>query len=152
MMAPTEQALIRRVNFALTDGAKASRPGGECGAAAPFDIRSDTLFASAEEGLLLAQLVHHTDADAIDERALNVRGVEGGAQLSVAQKLQNHTLVSNAATSIGCGVTHLGAEQLLHARQHQQAHKRRSLLSVHPAPPRTHTHPFALTTLAQQCS
>ena len=40
--------------------------------------------------------------------------------LTRKQLLQNQTLITNAATSIGCGVTNLVPEQLLQAHLNQQ--------------------------------
>ena len=37
-----------------------------------------------------------------------------------AERLQNHTLLDNAATSIGCGVPHLHPTQLLRAAENRQ--------------------------------
>ena len=70
------------------------------------------------EGVLLNKFVLHVDEDALDLRALNVPA--GGTALGPEARLQNHTLCSNAATSIGCGVRGLKPQQLVDAVNHKQ--------------------------------
>ena len=61
------------------------------------------------------------DEDALDTRALNLP--KEGKELSRADKMQNHTLLDNAAVSIGCGVPKLHPSQLLNASDNKQARR-----------------------------
>jgi plastin-1 len=49
--------------------------------------------------------------DTVDERALNTR-----PSMNVYQKTENQNLAINAAKSIGCQVTNIGAGDLIEAR------------------------------------
>ena len=81
----------------------------------PLDPTSDdALIGAVPDGIFLAKLVLAVEEDALDVRALNL-----GA-LTSELRLQNHTLCSNAATSIGCGVRGLQPQQLTDAANQKQ--------------------------------
>jgi len=75
-------------------------------------------FDLVSEGVLLNKLVLYVKDDALDMRALNLP--TGGKVVGAEARLQNHTLCSNAATSIGCGVRGLQPHQLADANAHRQ--------------------------------
>ena len=104
-------ALVKHVNWAL-------RGDPHVGELLELDPHSGALFEAAAGGLLLAKMVKHVDDEAVDARALNK--AEGGKKLGHEARLQNHTLCTHAATSIGCGVTNLQPSQLARATENEQ--------------------------------
>ena len=128
--AAERAALVSHVNWVLAPSGHLewalpldafAEPGARPVAAAgtpPFD-----LFSIIPDGELLARFVHCIDAEALDGRALNLPAVGDDAEsssLDAAARLQNHALVCNAATAIGCGVANLQPLQLLRCAEHDQ--------------------------------
>ena len=75
----------------------------------PMDPSSPTeLFEKCSDGIIFAKLVNLVDADAVDERALNMK-----AKLSKFQIIENCNLAINAAKSIGCSLVNIGASNLM---------------------------------------
>ena len=68
---------------------------------------------------MLAYLLSSVDGNAIDLRALN-QPRQPGHELTEAAKMQNLTLIVNAAAGIGCSVPGLRPLQLLHAESNDQ--------------------------------
>eukprot|EP00965_Chrysotila_dentata_P138319 4575034-Pleurochrysis_carterae.AAC.1 len=79
----------------------------------------DDLLDAVPSGLLLARVLLAVDKDALDIRALNDQGPEGSS-LDEAAKLQNLTLVINAAAGVGCAVAGMKPTQLLYPRSYKQ--------------------------------
>lgn len=79
----------------------------------PMDPNNDDLFQQCADGVVFAKLVALCDSEAVDERALNLK-----AKLSKYQMIENCNLAINAAKSVGCRVTNIGATDLLEGRPH----------------------------------
>eukprot|EP00968_Pinguiococcus_pyrenoidosus_P012092 scaffold1023_cov313-Pinguiococcus_pyrenoidosus.AAC.22 len=76
-----------------------------------MDPYSMDLFQACSDGLVFCKLVNMAVPDTVDDRALNTR-----PNMSVFQKTENNNLAINAAKSIGCKVTNIGANDLLEGR------------------------------------
>lgn len=79
----------------------------------PMDTRNDDLFRQCSDGLIFAKLVNIVEPDTIDERALN-----NNETLSKFQVVENCNLAINAAKSIGCRITNIGASDIMDGRPH----------------------------------
>lgn len=81
----------------------------------PMDPNSDELFEQCADGIIFAKLVNMVDSEAVDERALNMKK---NKKLSKFQAIENCNLAINAAKSIGCQITNIGATDLMEGRPH----------------------------------
>eukprot|EP00618_Florenciella_parvula_P031483 CAMPEP_0119481916 /NCGR_PEP_ID=MMETSP1344-20130328/10019_1 /TAXON_ID=236787 /ORGANISM="Florenciella parvula, Strain CCMP2471" /LENGTH=665 /DNA_ID=CAMNT_0007516297 /DNA_START=158 /DNA_END=2151 /DNA_ORIENTATION=- len=81
----------------------------------PMDPNSDELFEQCADGIIFAKLVNMVDSEAVDERALNMKKTK---KLSKFQAIENCNLAINAAKSIGCQITNIGATDLIDGRPH----------------------------------
>ena len=79
----------------------------------PLDPSSMALFDAVADGLLLCKLVNLAVPDTVDERALNKR-----QNMSLYLKIENQNLAINAAKSIGCVITNIGAKDLVDHKEH----------------------------------
>ncbi|XP_070566512.1 plastin-3-like [Ptychodera flava] len=79
----------------------------------PLDPKSDALFKSGNDGILLCKLINLSVPDTIDERAINK-----GSKLNVYLKHENHTLALNSASSIGCNIVNIGPDDLMRGTEH----------------------------------
>ena len=109
-------ALVKHLNWAL--GEAGGAPDEHVGARLPLNPHTDSWLEALPDGLPLSKFVMHVDPEALDARALNIP--KDGAPLSAKDALQNHTLCSNAATGIGCGITNLQPQQLHKAADNEQ--------------------------------
>ena len=109
-------ALVKHLNWAL--GEAGGAPDEHVGARLPLNPHTDSWLEALPDGLPLSKFVMHVDPEALDARALNIP--KDGAPLSDKDALQNHTLCSNAATGIGCGITNLQPQQLHKAADNEQ--------------------------------
>ena len=100
-------ALVKHLNWPL--GEAGGAPDEHVGARLPLNPHTDSWLEALPDGLPLSKFVMHVDPEALDARALNIP--KDGAPLSDKDALQNHTLCSNAATGIGCGITAYSPQQ-----------------------------------------
>lgn len=106
-------ALIKHLNWALSSEPPVAHM-------LPIPPKSTSaLFEATRSGILLSSFVRYVEPTALDPRALNLAPQSG--EIARDSALQNHTLCTNAATSIGCGVRNLQPAQLLDATSNQQA-------------------------------
>uniref|UniRef100_A0A7S2S2Z4 Calmodulin n=1 Tax=Rhizochromulina marina TaxID=1034831 RepID=A0A7S2S2Z4_9STRA len=79
----------------------------------PMDPNSEQLFSQCADGIIFAKLVNLVEMGTVDERALNLK-----SKLTKFQVIENCNLAINAAKSIGCRVTNIGATDLMEGRPH----------------------------------
>lgn len=99
-----KQAFSSHINFCLAHDPHLQR-------LLPLDPDSMDLFSKTADGLILCKLINLASADAIDERAMNIK-----ENLNVYQKTENQNLALNAAKSIGCQIINIGAQDLIEGR------------------------------------
>ena len=109
---PQEQAdMVSHMNNLLRDSPVL--------ASGPMNPLGNDVFSKAAGGELLGSLLATSDPDALDLRALNTAPADGTPFTPEAQ-LENHTLLVNAAASVGAAVPQIHETQLLYAPQHKQ--------------------------------
>ena len=109
---PQEQAdMVSHINNVLRDAPVLS--GG------PMNPLGNDVLHKVAGGELLGSLLATSDPDALDLRALNTAPLDG-SDLSPEAQLENHTLLVNAAASVGAAVPMIHETQLLYAPQHKQ--------------------------------
>ena len=79
----------------------------------PMDTTNEDLFSQCSDGLIFCKLVNIVEPETVDERALNMK-----KKLSKFQVIENCNLAINAAKSIGCQITNIGATDLMEGRPH----------------------------------
>lgn len=84
----------------------------DCKKYLPLDEDGKNLYEKLKDGILLCKLINHAAPDTIDERAINK------TNLSVYRKHENLTLAVNSASSIGCNIVNIGAEDLAKGKPH----------------------------------
>jgi len=108
---PQEQAdLVSHINNVLRDAPVLA--GG------PINPLGDAVLHKIADGELLGSLLAQNAPDAIDLRALNAAPT--GSALTPELALENHTLLVNAAASVGAAVPQIHETQLLYAPENKQ--------------------------------
>jgi plastin-1 len=77
----------------------------------PMDPSTMALFPNLQDGLILCKMINLAEPGTIDERALNIP--QEGRELTIYQMTENCNLCVNAAKSIGCQVTNIGAQDIV---------------------------------------
>ena len=109
---PQEQAdLVSHINNVLRDAPVLAR--------GPINPLGDAVLHKIADGELLGSLLAQNAPDAIDLRALNAAPT-GGPALAPELALENHTLLVNAAASVGAAVPQIHETQLLFAPDNKQ--------------------------------
>ncbi|EOD10252.1 hypothetical protein EMIHUDRAFT_67717, partial [Emiliania huxleyi CCMP1516] len=103
--------MVSHINNVLRDAPVLS--GG------PMNPLGNDVLHKVADGELLGSLLATSDPDALDLRALNTAPLDG-SDLSPEAQLENHTLLVNAAASVGAAVPMIHETQLLYAPQHKQ--------------------------------
>lgn len=84
----------------------------DCQDLLPIDSETDDLYKCVSNGILICKLINCSVPDTIDERTINK------GNISVYKKRENHVLAINSASSIGCNIVNIGAEDLLEGKPH----------------------------------
>lgn len=78
----------------------------------PIPEDGDGLFQSVYDGLVLCKLINSSVPNTIDERAINK------GKLNVFTIQENQTLALNSASSIGCNIINIGAQDIMDGKPH----------------------------------
>lgn len=70
------------------------------------------LFSAMDDGIVMCKLINTSVPDTIDERAINK------SKLSTFTKHENQTLAINSASSIGCNIVNIGANDIMEGTPH----------------------------------
>jgi hypothetical protein len=65
-----------------------------------------------KKNLYFSKLINCSVPDTIDERTINK------GKISVYKQHENHTLALNSASSIGCNIVNIGAQDLMEGKPH----------------------------------
>jgi len=76
-------------------------------------LKGEGLFQGMGDGIVLCKLINISVPDTIDERVINM-----GKNLSVFKVQENQNLALNSASSIGCNIVNIGAQDIVEGRQH----------------------------------
>eukprot|EP01130_Rhizamoeba_saxonica_P006357 TRINITY_DN2533_c0_g1_i1.p1 TRINITY_DN2533_c0_g1~~TRINITY_DN2533_c0_g1_i1.p1 ORF type:complete len:527 (-),score=161.44 TRINITY_DN2533_c0_g1_i1:39-1619(-) len=78
----------------------------------PIANEGESLFTSVHDGLILCKLINDAIPGTIDERAINLSG------LNVFKIHENQNLAINSAASIGCSTVNIGSDDLMEGTHH----------------------------------
>ncbi|KAL5007401.1 hypothetical protein ScPMuIL_016207 [Solemya velum] len=78
----------------------------------PLRPETSDLYTSCKDGILLCKMVNRSVPDTIDERVINK------ANLNIYRRSENHSLVLNSASSIGCNIVNIGPDDLDTGKPH----------------------------------
>ena len=84
----------------------------DCQDLVPIDCETDDLYKCVKNGILICKLINCSVPDTIDERTINK------GKISVYKQHENHTLALNSASSIGCNIVNIGAQDLMEGKPH----------------------------------
>lgn len=84
----------------------------DCKELLPIDPETEDLYKSVKNGILICKLINCSVSDTIDERAINK------GKPSVYKQHENHVLALNSASSIGCNIVNIGAQDLMEGKPH----------------------------------
>lgn len=85
----------------------------DCKNLLPIDPETDDLYKCVRNGILICKLINCSVPDTIDERTINK-----DEKISVYKMHENHVLALNSASSIGCNIVNIGAQDLMDGKQH----------------------------------
>ncbi|XP_068136881.1 plastin-1 [Hyperolius riggenbachi] len=91
---------------------KALKDDPHCKHLLPLNPNNNSLFTSLRDGILLCKMVNLSQADTIDERAINT------SKLTPFTISENINLALNSASAIGCTVVNIGAQDLKEGKPH----------------------------------
>ncbi|KAJ7392218.1 hypothetical protein OS493_013594 [Desmophyllum pertusum] len=102
-------AFVDWINTALQDDTEAK-------AYLPMNPVTSELFEKMNDGIILCKMINLSVPDTVDERAINKP--KSGKSLSIYKIHENMTLALNSASSIGCNIVNIGAEDLEKGKPH----------------------------------
>lgn len=76
-------------------------------------LKGEGLFNGLVDGVVLCKLINTSVPDTIDERVINL-----GKNLSVFKVQENQNLALNSASSIGCSIVNIGAQDIIEGKPH----------------------------------
>ncbi|XP_026793145.1 plastin-1 [Pangasianodon hypophthalmus] len=84
----------------------------DCQHIIPMDPKTDSLFKSVKDGILLCKMVNHSQPDTIDERVINTK------KRTMFNMTENLILALNSASAIGCMVVNIDAQDMIAGTPH----------------------------------
>ncbi|XP_041365894.1 plastin-3-like [Gigantopelta aegis] len=84
----------------------------DCKKYLPLDLEGQALYRNVGDGIIFCKLINQAAPNTIDERTINK------SNLSVYKKHENLMLALNSASSIGCSIVNIGADDLHQGKPH----------------------------------
>ncbi|KAM3867382.1 plastin-3-like [Diretmus argenteus] len=109
----TQHSISKQERFAFANWINASlEKDPDCQHFLPIDPNTDALFSAVGDGILFCKIINLSVPDTIDERTINKK------KLTAFTTQENLNLALNSASSIGCQVVNIGAQDLKDGKPH----------------------------------